>query len=122
MKIMHLFFSMIIFSLGFFIGVRVFSDSDEIVFGQETRISRIIANSALHGLSAIFIAFGGINFLVSIDKSYQFDIMVLISFLTISFGFGLVVFFGVLWRYFQVGIYRNFLLDYLRNRGRNKKP
>lgn len=121
MRLIYSIFFLAIFILGAYVGVKSFFRSKEIFSGREKRASRIIADSALAGLSVTFLFFGGVNFFESITgPSYQFQIRDLVTSLVLFLVPGLIVFVGSIWQYFQVGIFREALLGHFRKHGNNE--
>lgn len=117
MEFIYPIFFLAISLLGAYIGVNSFFRSKKIFSGTEKRISRIIADSVLAGLSVTFLFFGGVNFFESItERSYQFQIKNLIISLALFLVPGLIVFVGSVWQYFQVGIFREALLERFKKR------
>lgn len=114
-------FFLVIFLLGSYFGVNSFFRSRKIFSGKEKRTSRIIAASALAGLSVTFLFFGVVNFFEAItEPSFQFRIYDLVTSLALFLVPGLIVFLGSVWQYFQVGIFREALLEHFRKRGNNE--
>lgn len=92
---------LVIFLLGAYLGVKSLFRSKEIFSGKEKRTSKILADSALAGLSVTFLFFGGVNFFDSItNKSYQFQIEPLLPGFALFLIPGFVIFVGSVWQYF----------------------
>ena len=121
MKFIYPIFFLAVFLLGAYIGVNSFFRSKKIFSGREKRTSRIIADSALAGLSVTFLFFGGVNFFEAITESaYQFQAKNLVTSLALFLVPGFIVFVGSIWQYFQVGIFRKALLGRLKKRRNNE--
>jgi len=119
-KFIYPIFFIAIFLLGAYIGVNSFFRSKKIFSGRERRTSRIIADSALAGLSVTFLFFGGVNFFESItERFYQIQIKDLVTSLALFLVPGLIIFVGSVWQYFQVGIFREALIKHFKKRGNN---
>jgi hypothetical protein len=117
-KLIYPIFFLAIFLLGAYIGVNSFFRSKKIFSGREKGTSRIIADSALVGLSVTLLFFGGVNFFESIsDPFYKFQLKELFTSLALFLVPGFIVFIGSIWQYFQVGIFREALLEHFKKRG-----
>ncbi len=122
MRIAYLVIFFFLFLLGGYLGVKSYIKSRYIFSGKERRVGVIIADSALAGLSASLLFFSAVFFYSALmDPLFQFTrddlLMSLLLFLTP----GVVIFLGSLWQYFQVGVYREGLSNYIREKWNNKK-
>ncbi len=122
MKIIYSTTFLVVFALGAFLGVQSFIRSKKIFSGSEKGSFKVLADSALAGLSVSLLFFGGVNFVATVtDNSYQSqtdDLFISFALFLIP---GFIVFVGSLWQYFQVGIFRKALLEFLKKRGNNQK-
>jgi hypothetical protein len=121
MKYIHLIFYLFILLLGAFLAVQSYIRSKRIFSGRERRYSIIVADSAFAGLSASLLFFGGVYFYAVItDSSYPTQINEFLLAFVLFLIPGFVIFLGSLWQYFQVGLFRDKLLEWLKKRGNNQ--
>lgn len=121
MRIIYSIFFLFIFLLGAFIGIKAYRLSKAIFWGTERRFRIAIVDSALYGLSLSLVMFGGVYLLASIaDKTYPFDISVLLKSLAFFLIAGLLVFLGLLLRYFIFGLYRDRLMEFILSKRNDK--
>jgi hypothetical protein len=92
------------------------NDSVPIFSGEETSIRRILVNSLIFGISGMASIFALIMVAWFTDQSHDLTFQSLFTSCLLSMAVGVFAFFASLWRFFQIGLYRDWLFKKLNKK------
>lgn len=108
--------------MGVFVGDVSYVHFKAILWGTERKMTAIIGNPAMVGLSVSFMLFGGVSFLASVgDHIESLKISVVLRDFALFVAPGFIGFLVSLWRYYMVSLGRDQLINTIISKIDDKK-